>query len=116
MPLIAHSDVTITYYSNVALEAAILGKPVITFYTDDMRYPEPLNMNEWVISRKATGFDELGAIIDLCLYNSEYRKTLLDDQLQYLEKNPQYIKPIVSANIKKEFRKLLKQPHLTKER
>jgi hypothetical protein len=90
--LIRASDVVVTHYSNIALEAAVLQRPVMLFNLEREFLPPPMNIGEWGIGAPVldakTARVLLKGFIDRP--NAAARRAL-GNQARYFERNPQYV-------------------------
>lgn len=84
--LLAASDVTVTIYSNVGIEAAALGRPVVIakFSEDEL----PLPLDRFGIGCTATTPEQVGQAVHAFFTDETFRNTHLDAQQSYFESNP----------------------------
>lgn len=95
--LILAADLTVTSFSNVAIEAAILDRPVLAI---NLRgEPDVIPFEEEGIAMVAHGLDDVKAKVARFFGDAEFRQALKESRDRYFDRNPQYRTPDVAGRI-----------------
>lgn len=96
--LIDESDVVVTYFSNVALEAAIRGRDVVCVTPEGQHWPEPMNLADWGVAERATPGSSLHAAVTRLLDDPHARRDLAERRRRYFMDNPQsFSQPAIAS-------------------
>lgn len=114
--LIQTSDVVVTLFSNVALEAAILKKPCICVSIDGKPYPEPMDLPSWGIAESAANTEELKQKATELMTSKFKQKSLLTRQQDYFDQNPYGILESAPKKISSTLQTILKKQQIPTER
>lgn len=78
--------VVVTFFSNVGLEAALLGKDILALALDGHF---PMDFRRGGMAMAANTPDEIDAVLQAYLNDAEYREKVRRDRLRFLESNEQ---------------------------
>lgn len=105
--LIDAADLVITLFSNVALEAAIMGKPVITINLTGVPYPAPMDLHNWGISLEARSVSELDEMVAGLLAKSDLSGDLSQRRRHFFKSHPELAFPIAISQIEKKIQGIM---------
>lgn len=95
-------DLVITMASNVALKAAVLGRPIIVV---DLRHSLPIRFDAYGLAEAATDPEGLAGLIKALLTNKQAIEALRIRQSAYFEANPQMLEGDYGTSVWRAFEK-----------
>jgi molybdopterin-binding protein len=106
--LIRAADVVVTRFSNVGLEAAVMGRPVISVNTTGADYiVDPARMG---VALRATSKEELAEHVRKLMTDPEAKKALERSRENYFARNPALIDSTAAENFAAIYRKAIGAP------